>query len=561
MSRKRVLIVGEFAGLQTGYSIYLRNLMLELYKRDDLEIAQFAMYGHQQNHAQQIAQFSWKTFCNLPNNEQEGQIYESNPANEFGAYKFDQVCLEFFPHVVISIADPWMVSYLFESPFRRFYKVIYMAPCDGSRQQDEFFGTYKQVDHLLTYQDWSLDFLKDYGKDLLNLRGSAPPQVDRNAFKLITNKKEHKERMGLRSDSFIIGMVARNQKRKLFPELMDSLVKLMERLNYEGTKDLYLYLHCAYPDLGWNIPGLIKDYGLSRKVLMTYICLGADGKPGCGYYAPSFYQDVNAICPRCHRRSFTFSNSTMGLTAEQLGTIYGLFDLYVQYTTLAGFEIPVIEAAACGIPVCGTDSTGLSDNIRKLGGYPIPVNKWILEAETRRYYPVPDNEALIKHITKIMNLPEAVRVNMGMKAYENCMKHYGSWENVAKIWLNCIDQCPSGDEGWASPPEIVQIPPGFPNEQQAGDEQFITWLMMEVMRRPEWINAYGGLRFFRDLSWGRATVGGLSVLAGDMSLLGDRARYQILSRDTLFNICRQMRERFNQMEQVRWRVSQEKLKQ
>ncbi len=318
--KKRVLIIGEFAGLQTGYSIYIKNVMLELSKRDDLELAQFAMYGHQDKHAQLIAQYPWRTFCNLPNNEQEAQMYDANPANEFGAYKFDQVCLEFLPHVCIFIADPWMVQHVFESPFKRFFKTIYMPPHDGEPGQDEWFGTYKQVDHLLTYQDWSLNTLTRDGKDLLNLRGSAPPQVDKNAFKLITNKKEHKQRMGIRPDSFIIGMVARNQKRKLFPELADSLVKFMERLNYEGTKDIYLYWHLAYPDLGWNIPALLKDYGLSRKVLFTYFCAE------CRYYMPSFYQDVSTICPRCHKKSMSFSNSSFGVNHEELGTIYGLFE-------------------------------------------------------------------------------------------------------------------------------------------------------------------------------------------------------------------------------------------
>ena len=559
MNKKRILIIGEFTELQTGYAVYLKNLMLELQKREDYEIAQFAMYAQQEKHREQIARLPWKVFCNLPNNEQEDQAYNSNPVNEFGGYKFDQVCLEFMPNCCIFVADPWMISWVYESPFKRFFQTIYMPPHDGYVGQDEWFGTYKQADHLLTYQDWSLGILKEAGKDLLNLRGSAPPQVNRSAFKLITDKKKHKEMMGLRPDTFIVGMVGRNQKRKLYPEICESLVKFMERLNYEGTKDVYAYFHLAFPDLGWNIPALLKDFGLSRKILFTYYC-GGPNNPGCGFYMPSFYQDVNTICPRCHKRSMTFSNSTSGVSPEQLGTIYGLFDLYVQYTTLAGFEIPIIEAAACGVPVCGTDSTGLSDNVRKLGGYSIPVNKWILEAETRRYYPVPDNEALIAYIKKMVNLPEAVRVNLGMKCYENCMKHYGNWANTAKVWMDCIDQVPANDETWRSPPEIVPIPPGWPNEQQMNDEQFVNWLLMVVLRRPEWINNYGGLRFFRDLQWSRQVMGGLSIFAGDLSNVGERAKYMNLTRNELFNAVKGLRERYNNAEMTRWRVVQERMK-
>ena len=90
----------------------------------------------------------------------------------------------------------------------------------------------------------------------------------------------------------IVGTVMRNQRRKLYPNLMKSFRELIDQ-NPSMSDNTFLYMHTSYPDVGWNLPYFIKKYDLSSKVLVTYKCLE------CKSFFPSFYQDSKTCCPKC----------------------------------------------------------------------------------------------------------------------------------------------------------------------------------------------------------------------------------------------------------------------
>src|SRR5690606_11958664 len=105
-----------------------------------------------------------------------------------------------------------------------------------------------------------------------------------------------------------------------------------------GSKDVYLYCHTSYPDLGWDIPALLKEFGLSSRVLFTYVC------KNCGNAFPTFFQDAVAPCTRCGKPSAGLSNVQTSVNSETLATSYNLFDVYVQYANSGGFGVPQVEA-------------------------------------------------------------------------------------------------------------------------------------------------------------------------------------------------------------------------
>ena len=71
-----------------------------------------------------------------------------------------------------------------------------------------------------------------------------------------------------------------------------------------------------------------------------------------------------------------------GVSYEDLSSIVNLFDLYTQYANCEGFGLPYVEAAACGVPVCGTDYSAMESEIRKLEGFPIKPKALYKELET-----------------------------------------------------------------------------------------------------------------------------------------------------------------------------------
>lgn len=103
MKRKhRLLWVGEFSQLATGFSTYASYVLPRLWKKNILEdMAEQAIYLN--NAHPLIDNVPWKVYPNEPdvgpNREAEMQIYTSDPINQFGKWKFNDICLDFRPTI------------------------------------------------------------------------------------------------------------------------------------------------------------------------------------------------------------------------------------------------------------------------------------------------------------------------------------------------------------------------------------------------------------------------------------------------------------------------------
>jgi glycosyltransferase involved in cell wall biosynthesis len=545
--KPKILFNTEFTRLSTGYSIYGYELLKALHKMDKYEILELASYarGNDPYHQQLMRESPWKVIPVMPNNEVEQREYDSNPINEFGAYKFDQTCLEHQPDIICSFTDIWMNRFLDDSPFRRLFKTVLMATVDGQPQQDEWLDFYQRTDHVLTYTEYGEKVFKEEGGGTINLRGVASPAVDTNIFKLIPNKKEFKAQNGIDPNSIIIGMVARNQKRKLFPAFAESFSIFLHKLNLEKTENVFLYFHTAHPDMGFLIPYIVKQNGLSHKILFTFFC------KNCQFSFPSFYQDVKAFCPRCRQAAASFANSQIGISREQLAKTYGLMDLYVQYANCEGFGIPIVEAAACGLPICATNYSGMESLIQNLGGFPIPVKSLETESETNRKMAIPDGEALAEHIKEFVAMPESMRATLGYKTHLKAINRYGSWDDVAKKWADIFDEIPLSDSNpWRSTIDYVDINmlPPCPTQSQMNDSQFVNWLLTEILHRPDWAGSFTALKMVRDLIYGGTPKGQLGMFSNDASQLGQRPSWQLFDRENLYSYIKNIRNKWNSFE-------------
>ena len=117
--KKRLLILSESHHLASGFGTYAKEIISRLQDTGKYEIAEFASWGRKD----QIGEVPWIYYGNLPedNNQQEGEIYGSNPANNFGIWRFDRVVMDFKPDVVLTYRDPWMDQWIADSPLRKFF--------------------------------------------------------------------------------------------------------------------------------------------------------------------------------------------------------------------------------------------------------------------------------------------------------------------------------------------------------------------------------------------------------------------------------------------------------
>jgi glycosyltransferase involved in cell wall biosynthesis len=535
MRKKRVLFCSEATFLNTGYATYTREILNYLHSTGKYELAEMASYGERND--PRAKDLKWKYYGVMPNQDAEPKAsqeelneYHSQPVNQFGEFIFERVCLDFLPDVVCDIRDFWMVDFIERSPFRPCFKWALMPTVDARPQARQWLSTYQSADACFTYSDWAGDVLKDQTGGQINHLGSAPPSAH-PAYQPIQDKDKHKESFGIDPEYKIIGTVMRNQRRKLYPDLFEAFRNFLDQ---SEDKKYYLYCHTSYPDLGWNIPELLQEHGLASNVLFTYICKQT-GKPFA-----SLFKGAVAQSQHSGQYGAVLSNVKFGASYEQLSSIMNLFDLYVQYANSEGFGMPQVEAAACGVPVMGTDYSAMESVIRKLGGITIKPAALYKELETGCLRAVPDNGLATKEMLDFFKLPKEMRRQIGLETRKAFEKHY-QWDISGNQWEKYFDSVDTEDS-WKIPPRIHEphpMPEQVPEEWTA--ENISNWLISSVLGEPERVNTYFGARLTRDLMYQTTTAS-----TGGMYFNESSAAFDGIKHRSSFDI----QEAYNQMHMI-----------
>ena len=226
-------------------------------------------------------------------------------------YKFD---------VIIILLDTFMIK---ENPYNlSFYeqfdftpcKTVFYYPSDGRNFP---FG----CDKILRKVDLPVAMSK-YGqaqvKELFNIDTKYIPHgVNFKNFFKLEDKESVKRGFGFQN-KFIVGVVARNQGRKMLDRTILAFAKFAEDKN-----NALLFLHLDPNDAAsvFDMTQLIKEYKIENKVRFS----------GMKVYE--------------------------GFTLERMNQVYNCMDCFLLTTSGEGFGIPTIEAMACGVPVVLTDYT------------------------------------------------------------------------------------------------------------------------------------------------------------------------------------------------------------
>ncbi len=551
MRKKRILFCSEATFLNTGYATYTREILNYLHSTGKYEIAEMSSYG--QRNDPRAANIPWQYYGVSPNtecepkaSEEELKAFHSSGTNQFGEWIFDHVCLDFLPDIVCDIRDFWMLEFAERSPFRRFFKWAIMPTVDARPQARQWVSTYAGADACFTYSDWAGGILKDQSGDKINYLGSAPPSAH-PAYKPVLDKKAHKLSMGIDPEYKIIGTVMRNQRRKLYPDLFKAFKKFLDNQPADDKK-YYLYCHTSYPDLGWDIPELIIENDLASHVLFTYIC------PETKKPFTSLFKGAVVQSPYTGKWGCTLSNVKNGVEYKDLSRIINCFDLYTQYANCEGFGLPQVEAAACGIPVCGTDYSAMESVLRKLGGHPIKPAALYKELETGCLRAVPDNDAAAEYFKEFFSKSDEWRYIKGEHTREQFEEYY-QWHLSGSQWENYFDSVDilPIEQTWMSAPSIQQPEPKPENiPPNANHSELARWIILNVLKDPSKVNTFVEARLTRDLMYRSTTssTGGMYFNESSAAFDGLNTRSEF-TFDTAYENFKNQRERINNWEQVR----------
>ena len=549
MRKKRILFCSEATFLNTGYATYTREILNYLHSTGKYELAEMSSYGERNDiRAKDIP---WKYYGVVPNQQNEPKAtqseldaYHSSASAQFGEWIFEHVCLDFMPDVVCDIRDFWMLEFAERSPFRDYFKWCVMPTVDARPQARQWVATYQSADACLTYSDWAGGILQDQSGGKINYLGSAPPSAH-PAYKPIKDKKKHKASFNIDPEYKIIGTVMRNQRRKLYPDLFEAFRKFLDK---SENKKFYLYCHTSYPDLGWDIPELLHQYDLASHVLFTYIC------PETKQIFPSLFKGAVAQSPFTGKWGSTLSNVKNGASYEQLSSIINLFDLYSQYANCEGFGLPQVEAAACGVAVCGTDYSAMESVLRKLDGHPIKPKALYKELETGCMRAVPDNDAAAEFFLDFFSQSDEEIAKAGQRCRENFDKYY-QWHLSGKKWEDYFDSIdvPNADQSWLAPIRQHQ-PEEKPKEMppNISDSALARWLITNVLGDPSKADTWFESRLTRDLMYRSSTASTGGMYFNESSAAFDGMNHRVdfnfdIAYDQMVGMC----QRRNHWEKLR----------
>lgn len=530
--KKRILFISEAAYLNTGYAKYSKEVLSRIHKTGKYDIAEFSIYGSHKD--ERIKEIPWKCYANMPdtNNEEELKLYSSNPSNQFGAWRFERVCLDFEPDIVFTIRDFWMDSFVYHSPYRRIFSWAWMPTVDASPQNQEWIDMFGNADYVLTYSYWAKTLLEKQGGSSINTVGVASPSASECFVPM--DKEKIRDEFGLRNDINIIGTVMRNQRRKLFPALLESFGKYLKESKSVNT---FLYLHTSFPDAGWNLAQLMHDNEISSRVLMTYVC------EKCKSIEPSFFRDVKKVCNKCGVYASTPSNVGNGVSDENLAKIYNLFDLYIQPANSEGFGLPQVEAAACGIPIACTNYSAMEDVVKRLGAYGIHYTTY-KELETGCDRAVPDTQDMVNLFHIFFSRDKQETIEAGKNTRLLFEKNY-SWDKTAEEWMKIADSCSYSD--WKQPSHF--IPPKDVDIKNLSNYGFIR-SAKDLLFNEDHKNSHFLRSMMTDISRGMSKTTYDGYYVSEFSPFSN-GRPRAVDRDGILKILQGRLQNYNIWEQVR----------
>lgn len=329
---------------------------------------------------------------------------------QFGQDIFDEVILNEQPELLITIGDPWQVSYIIKQRMRPTFKWLAYLAVDGERLDgglpNFWIPVLENADKVIAYIEYGKIAIERTLPCLLGKVDIIYHGVDNKVFIPYSDEQRKKLRQlhGV-DDKFIFLVVARNQPRKNIPEILLAWKRFIANENYKNCR---LWLHMNFKDTqGIDMSGLIDNYRLNDSDSILFFQQIADQSSGIDLLPESKLVDL-----------YNFSDCFVNLCSE-------------------GFGLPIIEAMACKLPCILLNHSAPAE----LGADGRAMFVDIAYNALGRYFterPFPDIDETIRMFKKAYNMSNDQRQKMKDKAYNFAMKH--TWEIERQNWIKTVDK-------------------------------------------------------------------------------------------------------------------------
>lgn len=261
------------------------------------------------------------------------KIYPASPTRGGDANVW-AAALDFQPDLIISLYDVWALEFygdprLIDIPWVA-WATVDSAPLDPRSQK------------ILSMADGVVAYSK-FGFDTMTAAGLKPVYIPLGIdTALFTPGDKAIARAGMKhpatgedlTDKFIFGMVGRNNtapSRKGFDVALLAFAAMRAK-----HPDAFLYLHTCRnkQDRGLDLNRMVEELQLTNSVF--------------------FCNDMQ---------------ERLGFSDAYMANMYRSLDVLLQPSMAEGFGLPILEAAASGVPTIATDHSSMTELVQDAGGW------------------------------------------------------------------------------------------------------------------------------------------------------------------------------------------------
>jgi glycosyltransferase involved in cell wall biosynthesis len=350
-------------------------------------------------------------------------IYPPLPGDETGAKTAELIFRNSWsPDLFITLYDIWMGAYTKQTPQGLVPIHPHWIPIVMVDHEPIPEGTLQQASaafHIVTptlfgVQEFQRNGIEKvsyipFGIDTKKFRPSIDPKADKNWLQNRSVPLDLEKQFPINENSFTIILNGANKDpyRKGFPRDFIALQLFLQN-NPDAKRDTRMYVH------SWMRQA--RDLPHTAKVL----------------HVQEFI-----------RGTPDYSN-LQGVPDDAMAKIYGAGDVFMHLSEGGGFEIPILEALSCGLPVIGSDFLGMTELIKN--------NGWLIPAKTKYFTPldalqqIDDEYKAAEALEDAYNHPEK-RKKLGEDARKFALGF--DWEKVNPVWIQLFENI---RKSWYSPP-------------------------------------------------------------------------------------------------------------
>lgn len=301
-------------------------------------------------------------------------VYPSGP-DAFSEQGVTRKYVDFGADMIVTIKEPWVLQHVHKMAMN----FVPMAIIDHEPVSPMITSRLHSAFKVIAISKHAQRQLRNHSIGSTYI----PHGVRCEIYKPLNHQKECRKMFYLDPDAFVVGIIARNQSRKLIPRMLQAYRRFLD-LNPDVKSQLMLWTNIepihqdattGVADVGVFLAPEIARLGLSKAVIWPESELIRQGLPE--WLGEDYKGGWDMV------------------------KLYNCFDVLLNTTGGEGFSLTLVEAQSVGCPVVTTDYAAGPEQVGV--GLTIPWKDYVILNTPGTRYALADIDKTADALTKIMN--------------------------------------------------------------------------------------------------------------------------------------------------------------